>query len=113
MAARTTGKPKQASSRRSPSKSLVAKKTATTKRAASKTRATKSAAAKKPRPAKAATSKAGKGNMETQLLMDQNEALRAALEQAQARVTHLEELNKNVVNRIDWVIDSLQSALKR
>lgn len=110
MAARTTGKPKQASGRRSPSKSLVAKKTAATKGAAAKTRTSRSASAKKARPAKAAT---GRGNMETQLLVEQNEALRAELEQAQARVTHLEELNKNVVNRIDWVIDSLQSALKR
>lgn len=110
MAARTTGKPKQASSRRTPSKSLVAKKAAGAKGAAAKTRTTKSASTKKTRPAKSAAAKDG---METQLLIEQNEALRAELEQAQARVTHLEELNKNVVNRIDWVIDSLQSALKR
>ena len=51
--------------------------------------------------------------METELLIEQNQSLRDELEQANARIKHLEELNKNVVNRIDWVIDSLHSTLKR
>lgn len=38
-------------------------------------------------------------------------ALQTKLEVAQARITELEKLNENAVNRIDWVIDSLQTAL--
>ena len=104
MAARTKGKPKQAGSAR-PTTKTAAKRAAT----AAKTPRTKSAAkkARKPKPA------TGPGDTETALLRDHNEALRTELEQARARIQQLEEVNKNVVNRIDWVIDSLQSVLKR
>ncbi len=110
MAARTSGKPKQASSARSPSKAAIAKKAAGQKALPAKPRRTKSATTKKARTAK---SNASQGNMETELLIEQNQSLRDDLKQANARIKHLEELNKNVVNRIDWVIDSLQSVLKR
>lgn len=110
MAARTSGKPKQANKTRSPSKALIAKKAAEQKALPAKSRRTKPASTKKARTAKPIASQ---GNMETELLIEQNQSLRDELEQANARIKHLEELNKNVVNRIDWVIDSLQSVLKR
>ena len=110
MAARTTGKPKQANSARSPAKAFVAKKAAGQKALPAKPERTKSASIKKARRAKP---NASQSNMETELLIEQNQSLRDELEQANARIKDLEELNKNVVNRIDWVIDSLQSALKR
>ncbi|MGI9477688.1 MAG: hypothetical protein ACR2PI_13380 [Hyphomicrobiaceae bacterium] len=105
MAARTKGKPKQAGSTR-PTTKTAAKRAA----APAKTPKAKSVTAKKARQTKPA---AVTGDAETALLRDQNEALRTELEQARARIQHLEELNKNVVNRIDWVIDSLQSVLRR
>mgnify|MGYP001596675465 CR=1 len=105
MAARTKGKPKQVGSAR-PTTKTAAKRAAAT----AKTPKAKSATVKKARKAKPASAM---GDAETALLRDQNEALRTELEQARARIQHLEELNRNVVNRIDWVIDSLQSVLKR
>jgi len=105
MAARTKGKPKQASGARSPPKTAAERASAT-----AKSPRTKAATAKKATKAKPA---AVLRDTETALLREQNEALRAELEQAQARIAHLEDVNSNVVNRIDWVIDSLQSVLKR
>lgn len=102
-----------------------AAQTAATKTVQSKP-ANKKPASKKPVSAKKAAGKTTKrktakpmavvapGDMETalQLLSEQNEALRHELEQATQRIAHLEEVNKKVVDRIDWVIDSLQSVLE-
>ena len=110
MAARTTGRAKQAGGPRSVAKVTVAKK-AVTRKAPAKSPKTK----RVKKQASATTTVPADGlvtGMESEMLLEQNAALRAELEQAQARIAELEELNKNVVNRIDWVIDSLQGALK-
>ena len=39
------------------------------------------------------------------------DSLQTKLKAAQARILELEKLNEDSVNRIDWVIDSLQTAL--
>ena len=49
---------------------------------------------------------------EHEMLAEQNAALREELENAKARIAQLEALHEDVVNRIDWVIDSLQTALE-
>lgn len=110
MAARTKGKMKQVGSARAAPKPAAKRAAAPAKSPRAKSPAAKAAPAKKTRKAKPASA------LETTdivLLREQNEMLRRELEQAQARIQHLEEVNKNVVNRIDWVIDSLQSVLKR
>ena len=49
---------------------------------------------------------------ELEMLAEQNAALREELEHAKARIAELEALHEDVINRIDWVIDSLQTALE-
>ncbi len=114
MAARATSKAKPANSARS-TKTPAAKKVVVAKKALpAKTRRGRSTNAKKAPAAKTSTKPdAGQGAVELDALAEQNRLLRADLKRAQARIRHLEELNKNVVNRIDWVIDSLQSVLKQ
>jgi hypothetical protein len=118
MAARATGKPKQASSGRASTKAGTSSPNATR---AAKAAAKKSASAKRTGAKSATSGKVSSSSKPAsskyndpvaQLLADQNEALRAELEQANARIRELEVLNKNVLNRIDWVIDSLQSVLE-
>ena len=46
------------------------------------------------------------------MLAEQNAALRGELEHAKARIAQLEALQVDVINRIDWVIDSLQTVLE-
>jgi hypothetical protein len=139
MAGRTTRKPKETADTGAAAKSLheappkaVRKKLATDNRGAAKPRVGKPRVGKprvgKPRVGKPrvvnptvgkangvkkkrATTKPTDLDTANALLIEQNEALRAELDHANARLTQLEELNKNVVNRIDWVIDSLQSTL--
>ena len=113
MAARTTGKVKQTSSARASVKVAGAKKSAPRKASAKSAKTKTKAPAKSAKKHSAVQSKIPADAMATDMLVEQNEALRSELEHAQARIVQLEELNKNVVNRIDWVIDSLQSALKR
>ena len=110
MAARATSKPKPTNSARA-AKGAAAKKAVVSKKALpAKTRRGQATGAKK---APAVKRKTGPRAIEADSLVEQNRLLRAELERAQARIKHLEELNKNVVNRIDWVIDSLQSVLKQ
>ena len=110
MAARATSKAKPANGARS-SRAPAAKKAVVAKKGLpGKKRRGQSASAKKTSVPRA---KAVQGTSELDALADQNRLLRAELKRAQARIKHLEELNKNVVNRIDWVIDSLQSVLKQ
>lgn len=50
---------------------------------------------------------------ELTLLKAQNEALKAELELARAQVEQQEKLNRDVANRIDWIIDSLQGLMPK
>jgi hypothetical protein len=119
MAGRTTRKPKETADTGAAAKSLheappkaVRKKLATDNRGAAKARVGKPTVGKANGvKKKRATTKPTDLDTANALLIEQNEALRAELDHANARLTQLEELNKNVVNRIDWVIDSLQSTL--
>ena len=60
------------------------------------TRRTASKAAKKPSAAE---------------LQRERDALLRQLQDAEHRISELEELNKQAINQIDWVIDSLQTVL--
>lgn len=130
MAARATGRPRQSASqrpaekqKRAPAKTTSAKTKPAKKAApAKKTATAKKGAPPRKSPANKAVARSTRSqprkktvtpadNATAEMLREQNEALRAELEQAHARIQQLEELNRNVVNRIDWVIDSLQSAL--
>ena len=126
MAARATSKTKPTSSARSANaraakKAVVSKKALPGKTRPGPSATGKTASATKRKTASKTGHKTGHKNghqtghrdNETETLAEQNRLLQAELKRAQARIKHLEELNKNVVNRIDWVIDSLQSALKR
>lgn len=42
-------------------------------------------------------------------LAEENARLKAELAQAQARIAELEQKHTEIVNRIDWVIDSLHN----
>lgn len=97
---------KPARGNKSPIKRPASKKAAATKKAPP---ARKKGTASGPAGQVAKTSDAD----QLQMLAQQNEALRGELDQALARIRELEELNKNVVNRIDWVIDSLQGILPK
>jgi hypothetical protein len=124
MAGRTARKPKETADTGAAAKSLheappkaVRKRSATDNTGAAKARVGKASVGKaavgeadgvKKKSAKTKPTDLDTANA---LLIEQNEALRAELDHANARLTQLEELNKNVVNRIDWVIDSLQSTL--
>jgi uncharacterized spore protein YtfJ len=44
-------------------------------------------------------------------LLRERDALIRQLKAAEHRISELEEINKEAVNRIDWVIDSLQSVM--
>ena len=107
MAARSSGKPKVPPERRPSAKTGAGRQPSKT--AARKAAATPKAAAKTPRKKSAAGARSG---TDKQLLADQNKSLRAELEQAKARILKLEEANRNVLDRIDWVIDSLHSAIE-
>lgn len=116
MAARATGKSKQATPPRSSAKGGGKTKSTRAKNTSSR----KSSSAEPPKVKAAATKESmsnpsiGPATSDTsEFLREQNAALRAELEQAKARVIHLEQINKNVINRIDWLIDSLQSIVKR
>jgi hypothetical protein len=88
-----------------------ARKKATAKKAAANKMTT---AGKAPRKSGQDTkAKAGRGAAgELEMLAEQNAALRAELEHAKARIAQLEALQVDVINRIDWVIDSLQTVLE-
>lgn len=121
MAARSSGKTKQASMRPKSASDSVAGRPTTGASAPAKTtrktapaggKAAEKAPANSPENiAKKTSKRLSTANKQDamQLLQERNEALLAELEQAKARIAHLEEVNKNVANRIDWVIDSLQS----
>lgn len=83
----------------------------------SRKKAPAKAAAKKPgskAPQSKAKNKAAGADAasENQMLAEQNAALRAELELSNARIARLEALHADVVDRIDWVIDSLQTVLE-
>jgi len=124
MAGRTTRKPKETADTGAAAKSLheaapraVRKKSSTDNTGSAKVRVGKARVGKatviKANGVKKKRARIKPTDLDTAnaLLIEQNEALRAELDHANARITQLEELNKNVVNRIDWVIDSLQSSL--
>lgn len=116
MAVRATRKAKVPGRTRTPRKAATAKKSAGRKVPAKSAKSNSAAkGAKKTTAAKSAKAGAAGAIDATahEFLLEQNEALKAELERAQARIAELEELNRNVVNRIDWVIDSLQGAVKR
>jgi|GEM_PF-3399572 len=50
-------------------------------------------------------------NSSAAAILAERDALQAELAVAKARIAELEKLNEEAVNRIDWVIDSLQSVL--
>jgi hypothetical protein len=129
MAARTRTPAKQGTRRetdvaaadagtRTAVKSSARKKATTKKAAAKKAAANKmTTAGKAPRKSgqdtKAKAGAAGRGAAgELEMLAEQNAALRAELEHAKARIAQLEALQVDVINRIDWVIDSLQTVLE-
>ncbi|MGD8481148.1 MAG: hypothetical protein PVI61_13595 [Methyloceanibacter sp.] len=89
----------------------AARKKAAAKKVPTKKVAGKSAPAAKGR-AKAGERGTGKGAGEHEMLAEQNAALREELEHAKARIAQLEALHEDVTNRIDWVIDSLQTVLE-
>jgi len=49
---------------------------------------------------------------EVQALKKERDNLRAELSAAKQRITDLEAINENAVNRIDWVLDSLHTLLE-
>ena len=124
MAARTRNPAKQGTRRetdvaaadagtRAAVKSSAPKK-ATAKKAAAKKTTAAGKAPRKPGPdGKGKVGAAGRGAAgELEMLAEQNAALRAELEHAKARIAQLEALQVDVINRIDWVIDSLQTVLE-
>jgi len=107
-----------------PKKTTARKKSAAPAKATAKSKAGPSVepptkARTKPKPkSKSRTGTPRRGSKTTDadvlaMLKEQNEALGAELEQAQQRIRELEDLNKAVVNRIDWVVDSLQDLLTK
>lgn len=126
MAARTTGQAKP-SERREESETARSRAAGARKKAAAAPAkkgaakaAAKKTAAKKATPKRPGARKTARGGTkraannsqtETQMLAEQNAALKAELEQAKSRIAELEALNRDVINRIDWVIDSLQTVV--
>ena len=127
MPARSTGKPKEVAARRSAAMA-GAERRSTPEKPGKRVR---KAAPNKPAPNKAPQKKSGASDKtaarqttkpakasavgkdaQYQMLLDQNEALRAELDQATARIRKLEEINRNVLDRIDWVIDSLHNLME-
>ena len=64
-----------------------------------------------PGPAGAGTGIVGEGP-HVRVLERERDALRAELEVAQARIAELEKAREQVLNRIDWVIDSLHNLIE-
>ncbi len=124
MAARTRTPAKQATRRetdvaaadagtRTAVKSSARKKATAKKAAANKMTTAGKAPRKSVQDTKAKAGAAGRGAAgELEMLAEQNAALRAELEHAKARIAQLEALQVDVINRIDWVIDSLQTVLE-
>ncbi|MBU2533205.1 MAG: hypothetical protein KKB37_10725 [Alphaproteobacteria bacterium] len=94
------------------SKKTGDRKPAAGKPAAGKTAAGKSAGGKPTSRASKSRPSLADSSDRIGLLHEQNDALRAELESAHARIKHLEDLSKTVADRIDWIIDSLQGVLK-
>ena len=94
----------------------TATKKAATKKAATKKVATKKVVRKSAQGSKGRATAGGRGASqaasELEMLAEQNAALREELEHAKARIAQLEALHEDVINRIDWVVDSLQTALE-
>mgnify|MGYP001814103212 CR=1 FL=1 len=94
----------------------AARKKTATKKAATKKVATKKVVRKSAQGSKGRATAGGRGASqaasELEMLAEQNAALREELEHAKARIAELEALHEDVINRIDWVIDSLQTALE-
>ena len=94
----------------------TATKKAATKKAATKKVATKKVVRKSAQGSKGRATAGGRGASqaasELEMLAEQNAALREELEHAKARIAELEALHEDVINRIDWVIDTLQTALE-
>jgi hypothetical protein len=94
----------------------AARKKTATKKAAAKKVATKKVVRKSAQGSKGRATASGRGASqaasELEMLAEQNAALREELEHAKARIAQLEALHEDVINRIDWVIDSLQTALE-
>jgi hypothetical protein len=124
MAARTRTPAKQGTRRetdvaaadagtRTAVKSSARKKATAKKAAANKMTTAGKAPRKSVQDTKAKAGAAGRGAAcELEMLAEQNAALRAELEHAKARIAQLEALQVDVINRIDWVIDSLQTVLE-
>lgn len=74
-------------------------------KAPAKRASAKHAPAKRSKPPAAKKTAAGAG------ANDGRARLEAELKDAKARIAELEKLNEEAVNRIDWVIDSLQTVL--
>lgn len=49
---------------------------------------------------------------EIEALREQRDSLNSELEGAKARIAELEDVQSQVINRIDWVIDSLHNVSK-
>lgn len=116
MAVRATRKAKVPGGTRAPQKAAAVKKSASRKAPAKSVKSKSGAKAAKKTTAARGTKAGAVADVADapahEFLLDQNEALKAELEQAHARIAELEELNRNVANRIDWVIDSLQGELE-
>ena len=79
-------------------------------RTTGKKRAVKPAATGKPAPATEAVGMtAGDSAGRIRMLETERDRLTAELEAAHARIAALEQAREQVLNRIDWVIDSLHS----
>lgn len=120
MSERASGK-----ARKSPaSKALASKQPASTKAAASKKAGVAGGKARgaKPGRSKSSGKRAAAGNAaaldpaallaRVAQLESERERLTAALEKAESRIRALEEGRDQVLNRIDWVIDSLRSLIE-
>ena len=69
----------------------------------------KSSAPARPKAKRPATAKAGRKAEGTMGLAEQNAKLTAELTAAHERIAELERKHSEIVNRIDWVIDSLHN----
>ncbi len=120
MSERASGK-----ARKSPaSKALASKQPASTKAAASKKAGVAGGKARgaKPGRSKSSGKRAAAGNAavldpaallaRVAQLESERERLTTALEKAESRIRALEEGRDQVLNRIDWVIDSLRSLIE-
>ena len=62
---------------------------------------------------RAPSDKAERPEARIKALEQERDGLKAQLALAEARIAHLEESRVAVVNRIDWIIDSLQNGIEK